>query len=473
MAIQFFASGRRLATVLALTSIAGFAAAEPQHGIAMYGDPALPPDFVSLPYANPDAPSGGRIVQGEGGTFDSLNPHVRKGSVPWQLRFVAYESLMGRSWDEPFTLYGLLAESIETPEDRSWVEFTLREEARFSDGSPVTVEDVIWSYETLGTIGHPRYAGLWSKIASIEETGERKLRITFNVEDRELALIAGMRPILKKAQWDGVDMREAPIDMIPISTAPYVIEDYEAGRFVSLKRDEDYWGKDVPFRRGTNNLDEIRMEFYGDGSVMFEAFKAGEMSTHREFNAEKWETQFDFPAVQNGDIVKSVIPHQRPTGITGFVMNTRRDQFQDWRVRDAMIHAFNFEFINETMTGGRQPRITSYFSNSVLGMEEGPATGLVAEYLEPYKADLLPGALEGYTLPVSDGTERNRGNIREAINLMEQAGYTIQDGVMANADGNPFEFTVLLKVGATENESMMVPPLVASAKTNVSDPVPP
>ncbi|MEM1301931.1 MAG: extracellular solute-binding protein [Pseudomonadota bacterium] len=455
MAPQFFATGRRLATVLALTSIAGFAAAEPQHGIAMYGDPALPPDFVSLPYANPDAPKGGRIVQGEGGTFDSLNPHVRKGSVPWQLRFLAYESLMGRSYDEPFSLYGLLAESIETPEDRSWVEFTLREEARFSDGSPVTVEDVIWSYETLGTIGHPRYAGFWGKVGSIEETGERKVKITFNVEDRELALIAGLRPILKKAQWDGVDMREAPIDMIPISSAPYVIEDYEAGRYVSLKRDEDYWGSDVPFRRGTNNLDEIRMEFYGDGSVMFEAFKAGEMSTHREFNAEKWETQFDFPAVANGDIVKSVIPHQRPTGITGFVMNTRRDQFADWRVRDAMIHAFNFEFINETMTGGRQPRITSYFSNSVLGMQDGPATGLVAEYLQPYADDLLPGALKGYTLPVSDGTERNRGNIREALNLMEQAGYTIQDGVMADANGTPFEFTVLLKVGATENETMM------------------
>jgi len=455
MAPQFFATGRRLATVLAFTSIAGFAAAEPKHGIAMYGDPALPPDFVSLPYANPDAPTGGRIIQGEAGSFDSLNPHVRKGSVPWQLRFLAYESLMGRSYDEPFSLYGLLAESIETPEDRSWVEFTIREEARFSDGSPVTVEDVIWSYETLGTIGHPRYAGFWTKVESMEQTGDRKVKITFNVEDRELALIAGMRPILKKAQWDGIDMREAPIDMIPISTAPYVIDDYEAGRYVSLKRDPDYWGKEVPFRRGTNNLDEIRMEFYGDGSVMFEAFKAGEMSTHREFNAEKWATQFDFPAVQNGDIVLSVIPHQRPTGITGFVMNTRRDQFKDWRVRDAMIHAFNFEFINETMTGGRQPRITSYFSNSVLGMQDGPATGLVAEYLEPYADELLPGALEGYTLPVSDGTERNRGNIREAINLMEQAGYTIQDGVMADADGNPFEFTVLLKVGATENETMM------------------
>ncbi|MEL6609398.1 MAG: ABC transporter substrate-binding protein, partial [Pseudomonadota bacterium] len=296
MGPDFFVNCRRVSAVLAVALAAGFGAgavgAEPQHGIAMYGDPALPPDFVSLPYANADAPTGGRIVQGETGSFDSLNPHVRKGRVPWQLRFLAYESLMGRSYDEPFTLYGVIAESIETDEDRSWVEFTLREEARFSDGSPITVEDVMWSYETLGTIGHPRYAGLWSKIASMEQTGTRKVRFTFNVEDRELALITGLRPILKKAQWDGIDMREAPIDMIPIASAPYVIDAYDPGVFVSLKRDPDYWGADIPFRKGTNNLDEIRMEFYADGGVMFEAFKAGELTTFRETNAQKWETQF-------------------------------------------------------------------------------------------------------------------------------------------------------------------------------------
>ncbi|MGR3468303.1 MAG: extracellular solute-binding protein [Shimia sp.] len=446
---------RRGASVVALGALGTLTTAEPQHGIAMYGEPALPPDYVSLPYANPDAPKGGRIVQGEGGTFDSLNPHVRKGSVPWQLRFLAYESLMGRSYDEPFTLYGLLAESIETAEDRSWVEFTLRPEAAFSDGSPVTVEDVIWSYETLGTIGHPRYAGFWGKVETIEQTGERSLRITFNEDDRELALIAGLRPILKKAQWDGVDMREAPIDMIPIASAPYVIDDYEAGRFVSLKRNPDYWGNDVNFRRGTNNLDEIRMEFYADGSVMFEAFKAGELSTHREFNANKWATEFDFPAVQRGDIVLSEIPHQRPTGMTGFVMNTRNPIFQDWRVREAMIHAFNFEFINDAMTGGIQQRISSVFDNSVLGMESSPAEGLVAEFLEPYADELLPGAIEGYALPTSDGSERNRAGIAEALRLLAEAGWTVDDGgKLRNAEGDPFAFTMLLKVGATENEQI-------------------
>ena len=196
------------------------AVAEPKHGISMYGDPALPPDFVSLPYANPDAPKGGRIVVMEGGSFNSLNPHVRKGTVPWQLRFLAYESLMGRSYDEPFALYGLLAESIDTDEARSWVEFTLRPEARFADGSPVTVEDVMWSYETLGTIGHPRYHGLWSKIGKMEQTGPRSVKLTFNTEDRELALIAGLRPILKKAQWDGKDFENSGVAEDPHCLCP-------------------------------------------------------------------------------------------------------------------------------------------------------------------------------------------------------------------------------------------------------------
>ncbi|MEL6551290.1 MAG: extracellular solute-binding protein [Pseudomonadota bacterium] len=455
---HYFEQLRTITAVFALAVLPVSAAADghsaPQHGIAMYGEPALPPDFVSLPYANPDAPKGGRIVQGEGGSFDSLNPHIRKGTVPWQLRFLAYESLMGRSWDEPFTLYGLLAESIETPEDRSWVEFTLREEARFSDGSPVTVEDVMWSYETLGTEGHPRYAGLWGKIDTMEQTGPRSIRFTFNVEDRELALITGMRPILKKAQWEGRDFTESGLEP-PISTAPYVIEDWEAGRFVSLQRNPDYWGNDLNFRRGTNNLDEIRMEFYADGAIMFEAFKAGELSTHREFNAEAWATRFDFPAVQRGDIVLSEIPNDRPTGMTGFVMNTRKPVFADWRVRQAMIEAFNFEFINETMTGGRQERIQSVFGGSVLGMSTGPAEGRVREFLEPFAADLLPGALEGYALPVSDGSERNRAGIARATELLTEAGWSIQDGTLKDASGTPFEFTILLQVGASENEQMI------------------
>ncbi|MGH1577133.1 extracellular solute-binding protein [Planktotalea sp.] len=452
----FFAQRlRSIACLLTVLSTPAQLVSEPAHGIAMYGEPALPPDFVSLPYANPDAPKGGRIVFGETGSFDSLNPHIRKGSVPWQLRSLAYESLMGRSYGEPFTLYGLLAESVDTGPNREWVEFTLRTEAKFSDGSPVTTEDVIWSYETLGTLGHPRYRSLWSKIEKIEATGPRSVRLTFNEDNRELALIAGLRPILKKAQWDGKDFTKSTLNDIPISSSPYVISEFDAGRSVSLRRNPDYWGKDVPFRRGTMNLDEIKMEYFGDGSVMFEAFKSGELNMIRENNAEKWETQYGFPAVQNGDVIKSAIPHQRPTGMTGFVMNTRRAPFDDWRVRDALIHAFNFEFVNDTLTGGRQPRISSYFSNSVLGMETGAATGKVADLLAPYKEDLLPGAIEGYTLPVSDGSARNRKNIRKAMALLKDAGFSVQDGKMIGPDGKPLTFEVLLRQGNQENQSIM------------------
>lgn len=456
MRTVFFAPWHAVAAAIALALIApATASAEPSHGIAMYGDPALPPDFVSLPYANPDAPTGGRIVQGEVGGFDSLNPHIRRGRVPWQLRFLAYESLMGRSYGEPFALYGLLAESVEVDPDHMWVEFQLRPEARFSDGSPLTVEDVIWSYETLGTVGHPRYLNAWQKIDSIEPAGDRGVRLTFTEPDRELALIMGLRPILKAGQWADTEFTESGLDTIPISTAPYVIDDFEANRFVSLRRDPDYWGRDIPFRRGTNNIDEIRMEFYADAAAMFEAFKAGELTTMRETNIQKWDTQYDFPATRDGRVVKSLIPHQRPTGITGLVMNTRSPVFADWRVREAMLHAFNFEFINLTLNGDPQPRITSYFSNSVLGMQDGPAEGRVREFLEPFADSLLPGALDGYTLPQGDGSERNRRNIGAAMALMEEAGWTIQDGEMKDATGAPFTFEIVLSQGATETQQIV------------------
>lgn len=454
MCINFFRIMTPKIVAAAAILSAGSLWAEPQHGIAMYGAPQLPPDFVSLPYADPDAPSGGGIITGELGSYDSLNPLILKGSAPWQLRFLVYESLMGRNWDEPFSLYGLLAESIEVGPNREWVEFTLRPEARFSDGSPVTVADVMWSYETLGTKGHPRYRGLWGKIESMEQTGDRAVRFTFNEDNPELALITGLRPILKKAQWEGLDFENSSLDLVPITSAPYTIGDYEAGRYVELTRNPDYWGKDLPFRKGTNNLDTIRLEFFSDDTALFEAFKSGIINTIRETNAEKWKTQYDFPAVRNGDIVRSEISHQRPTGITGFVMNTRLPEFADWRVREAMIHAFNFEYINDTLTGGAQPRITSYFGNSLLGMREGPASDKVRDLLTPFADDLLPGTLEGYTLPVSDGTARNRKNLAKAIDLMAEAGWTVQDGLMKDADGTPFAFEILLQQGQTENVTM-------------------
>lgn len=432
---------------------AQFALAEPQHGLAMAGDPALEPGFDSLPYANPDAPKGGRIVLAERGGFDSLNPYILKGSAPWGIRTHVVESLMGRNWDEPFTLYGLLAETIEVPDDRSWVEFTLRPEARFSNGDPVTVADVIWSFTTLGAQGHPRYANSWTKVDTVEQTGPRSLRISFNTPDRELPLILGLRPVLRKADWAGRDFTES--GMTPITgSGPYVIGDFEPGRFISFKRNPDYWGAGLGLKAGQDNFDEIRYDYYLDAGVVLEAFKAGAISVLRETDPGRWADSYDFPRMRSGAVVRSEIPHGRPSGMAGFVFNTRRDIFADWRVREALILAFNFEFVNKALNGSSVPRIQSYFHNSDLARREGPAAGRVARLLAPFRADLLPGTLEGYALPVSDGSARNRRNLRKAAKLLEEAGWTVRDGQRVDDAGRPFRFAMLLKNGSTDQEAM-------------------
>ncbi|MFN4158844.1 MAG: extracellular solute-binding protein [Gemmobacter sp.] len=427
------------------------AGAEPRHGIAMYGDPELPPDFVSLPYANPEAPKGGRIVFGEAGGFDSLNPFIVKGRAPAGVAALTVETLLGRSYDEPFTLYGLLAESVETDAARSYVAFTLRPEARFADGSPVTVEDVLWSFETLGTRGAPRYAAAWAAVERAEAIGPRSVRFDFNTDNRELPLILGLRPILQKAQWEGRDFAASGLEA-PIGSGPYRISAFEPGRFVSFARRDDWWGAGLPFNRGLHNFDEVRFDYFGDGGVVFEAFKAGVISSYRETNAARWESRYDFDTIASGEVVKSLVPHQRPSGIEGLAMNTRLPLFADWRVREAMIQAFNFELINTTLNGGAQPRIQSYFSNSVLGMTPGtPATGREADLLAPFAPGLPPGTIEGYALPVSDGTEANRRGIRTATRLLEEAGWTIGgDGRLRNAAGQPFAFEILLQNGQDE-----------------------
>jgi len=428
----------------------GFARAEPVHAIAMYGAPALPPDFVSLPYANPDAPKGGRFVVGENGSYDSMNPFILKGRAPAGISLYTTETLMGRSLAEPFTLYGILAESVETDAARTYVEFTLREAARFSDGSPVTPEDVLWSFETLGTLGNPRYATAYQAVAKAEKTGDRKVKFTFNTQNRELPLLLGMRPILQKAQWQGRDFSATTMEP-PIGSGPYVVDKFEPGRFVSYKKNPDWWGKDLPFYRGMHNFDEIRVEYFGNPDVQFEAFKSGELGSYRESNPVKWAQNYGFPGVVAGDVVQDEFPHQRPSGIDGFVFNTRKPIFADWRVRQALTDVFNFELINQTINGGAVPRISSYYGNSDLaGDVAKPAQGKVLALLEPYRADLPPGVIEGAALPVSDGKPANRANLRRANALLEEAGWTVQDGVLQNAAGVPFSFEILLSNGADD-----------------------
>lgn len=444
----------RLARVSALGCLVGLLAlpalADPRHGIAMYGDPALPPDFVALPQANPQAPKGGTVTFGEAGSFDSLNPFITKGQSPGAVSPLTVETLMARNYDEPFALYGLLAESIDTDDSRSYVEFTLREAARFSDGSPVTVDDVLWSMETLGTQGNPRYAAAWKKVASATATGPRSVRFTFSEPDRELPLLLGLRPVLKKAQFAGRDFTVASMDPV-IGSGPYVVGTVDTGNAISFTRNPDWWGKDLAINQGLWNFDAIKYLYFADPSVMIEALKSGDIDLYRESNAAKWESDYSFPAVTSGEVIKEEIAHHRPSGMNGFVFNTRKAIFADWRVREALTAAFNFEFVNQSLNAGKLPRADSYFANSELaGDVANPASGPVAALLAPYKDALLPGALEGYALPVSDGSEANRANLRKAAKLLEEAGWTVQDGVLKDASGAPLQFELLLANGASD-----------------------
>ncbi|WP_417586279.1 extracellular solute-binding protein [Pararhodobacter oceanensis] len=446
-----------LAAVFAILH-AGFAvpaSAQPQHGISMYGAPALPPDFVSLPYANPDSPVGGRIVFAEIGGFDSLNPYILRGSAPWGVNLLTVQSLLGRSYDEPFALYGVLAESVETDEARSFVEFTLRESARFSDGSPVTVADVMWSFEVMGTQGHPRYRNAWTKIATMQQTGPQSLRFTFTEPDRELPLILGLRPILQRAQFDADGRAFDQSSLTPlIGSGPYVVESVDPGRSITFRRRPDWWGADLPFFRGQHNLDEIRYEYYGDSAVAFEAFKAGLISVWREPSAARWADSYDFPAVTDGRIRQVEIPHQRPSGMSGFVMNTRRAPFDDWRVRDALIHAFDFAQINATVNGGAEPRIDSYFGNSDLGMRAQAAEGLVLDLLTPFAEELTPDALQAYALPETGGRS-NRRNLRAAMRQLNAAGWQADErGILRNGAGEAFTFNILLQQGSAAQQAI-------------------
>ena len=444
----------KLQTLISILFIlaAGMAVADPKHGIAMYGEPVLPQDFVSLPYVNINAPQGGRITLGERGSFDSLNPFILKGKAPYGVKAHTFESLLGRSYDEPFTLYGLLAESVETSDARDWVEFTLRKEARFSDNTPVTIEDVIWSFETLGSEGHPRYVRSWGKVSRIEKTGERSVRLYSDSGDQELPLILGLRPILKKADFE--DREFAASSLKPITgSGPYVIDKFEAGRFIQFKRNQNYWGNNIAFNRGRHNVSELRYDYYLDGNVIFEAFKAGKISYYREGNGAKWLENYNFERILSGKASKSVIPHKRPSGMQGLAMNTRRAKFSDWRVREALIRAFDYDNFNKIVYGGTKIRFGSFFSNSKLGMSHRPADGRVKELLMPFESSLLPGTLDGYLYPVGDG-KRNRKGLREATKLMSDAGWDTVQGVLKDKNGNAFEIEIMLQNNASELEAI-------------------
>lgn len=436
------------AVVLAAAQAAG--AVDPVHGIAMHGEPKYPADFRHFEYVNPGAPKGGEVRLHAIGSFDSLNPFIVKGQPPVGAA-LPFETLTTGSADEAFTQYGLIAESIEVPEDRSWVAFTLRPEARWHDGRPITVEDVIFSLRILKEKGQPFYRLYFSAVEKAEKAGERKVRFTFKEgENRELPLIIGQMPILPRHYWENRQFDQTTLEA-PLGSGPYRVAAFEPGRFVVYERVKDHWAADLPVSRGLYNYDSIRYDYYRDTSVALEAFKAGGYDFRPENESKKWATGCGFPAVQQGLVKKEEIDNERPTGMQAFAFNTRRPLFRDARVRQALAYAFDFEWTNRSLFYGQYQRTESYFSNSELAAE-GPPTPAELALLEPLRGQIPEEVLTGvYQPPKSDGSGNIRPNLRKAMALLKEAGWQVRDGRLVHSEtGRPFAFEVLLVSPAFE-----------------------
>jgi microcin C transport system substrate-binding protein len=437
--IRFTAFFFALAVLLAPS-----AQAEPQPGIAMHGQPKYGPGFDHFDYVRPDAPKGGTIrLATVGSTFDSLNPYIVKG-VPASGAGLPFETLMVPSADEAFSGYGLLAESIDTPPDRSWVTFALRPQARWQDGKPVTADDVIFAFETLRAKGHPQYRFYYQAVAKVEKLGERSVKFTFKPGDnREMPLIVGQMPVLPRHYWQGRDFDKTTLEP-PLGSGPYRVASFEPGRNIVYDRVKDYWGRDLPVRKGQDNFDRIRYDYYRDTTVALEAFKAGEYDWRMENEAKKWATGYeDWPALTSGAARKVAFPNQRPTGMQAFAYNIRRALFQDPKVRRALAYAFDFEWTNKNLFYGQYERTESYFSNSELAATGLPGAKELA-VLNPLRDQVPPEVFTAeYHAPRTDGSGNIRPNLRMAMALLEEAGWRVVDGKLTK-DGEPFRFEILL-----------------------------
>jgi peptide/nickel transport system substrate-binding protein len=426
--------------------------AEPSYAIAMHGAPALPANFDHLPYANPDAPKGGRLVQGLLGTFDSLNPLIVKGLPVQQVRGYGFErgyvieSLMARGDDEPFTLYGLLAASVETDDERSFVTFHLDPRARFSDGQPVRAEDVLFSWTLLRDHGRPNHRQYYSKVTKAEALDDLTVRFDFGgVHDRELPLILGLMPILPRHATDVATFEETSLKP-PIGSGPYRITSVNPGTSVTFTRNPDYWGRDLPVNRGLWNFNEIRLDFYRDANAQFEAFKRGLYDFRVETEPLRWHDGYDFPAARDGQVIRDTIKTGMPQPSEFLVFNTRRAMFRDVRVRQALTLLFDFEWVNRNYFFGLYTRAAGFFAGSNLSAYGRPADDRERTLLKPFASEIAPDILDGsYRLPVSDSSGRDRDTLRAALNLLSQAGYELDDTLLRQrSTKTPFTFEVLV-----------------------------
>jgi microcin C transport system substrate-binding protein len=417
-----------LGAVVVFVTAAG--AAEPEvyrgHGIAMHGDLKYGPDFAHFDYVNPAAPKGGEMKQAAIGTFDSFNPFVLRGTPAAGIGEI-YDTLMAASADEPFSEYGLLAETIETPADRSWVAFTLRKEARWHDGEPVTADDVIWTFETLRSKGNPFYRGYYASVDKVEKLDQRKVRFSFKPgQNRELPLILGQLVVLPQHYWKDRDFEKSTLDP-PLGSGPYRVDRFEAGRWVAYKRVEDYWGEKLAVNVGRNNPDVKRYDYYRDDTVALEAFKAGAYDLRVEISAKDWATAYDVPALRDGSLRKEEIANERPAGMQAFAYNIRRPLFQDPRVRQALAYAFDFEWSNKNLFYGQYTRTRSYFDNSELAAKGLPSKAEL-EILQPYRGRVPDEVFtREYQPPSTDGAGGIRANLQKAVELLRAAGWEIDE----------------------------------------------
>ncbi len=412
----------------------------------MHGAPALPPGFAAFRYANADAPKGGRFSQAVLGTFDSLNPFIVKGIAVPQLRGHVFESLMVRGYDEPFTLYGLLAQSVETDPERTFVTFTLDPKATFADGHSVTAADVIFSWQLLRDHGRPNFRTYYVKVTAAAALDERTVRFDLsNDHDRELPLILALMPILPKHAVDPDTFEDTSL-LPPLGSGPYVVAEIDAGRSLTLRRNPNYWGRDLAVNRGFWNFDTWRFEYYRDANSQFEAFKKGLYDVRAENDPGRWETAYDFPAARDGRVVKEEFPTGLPKIMTALVFNTRRPVFADVRVREAISLLFDFEWLNKNFFFGRYRRTASYFEDSELSARNRPADTMERALLAPFPGAVRPDVLDGtWSPPVSDGSGRDRKMLRRALALLHEAGYDLAGTTLHRRDtGRPLGFEVLV-----------------------------
>jgi len=442
---------RRLAAAIACCGVLALAGAvtetaRAEYAIAMHGKPALPPDFAAMPYVNPDAPKGGRLVEGVLGTFDSLNPLIVLGLPVQAVRGFVVESLMARGYDEPFTLYGLLAKSVETDEARDVVTFRINPAAHFSDGVAVTAADVVFSWQLLRDHGRPNYRLYYSKVARADIVDERTVRFDLSgSNDRELPLILGLMPILPKHAIDPATFEQTTLAK-PIGSGPYVVANVDTGKTVTFKRDPNYWGRALPINRGLYNFDQVRLDYYRDANAYFEAFKAGLYDFRVEDNPTRWQTGYDFPAVRDGRIVKSTFVDGQPKPAFNFVFNTRRSVFADIRVRQAIALLFDFEWINRNFFFGRYKRSTSFFDDSELSAYGRPADAHERDLLAPFPGAVRADVLDGtWAPPVTDGSGHDRTALRQALTLLQAAGYALQGTTLRERKtGRPLAFEIMV-----------------------------